>query len=224
MPAFAKTPAEQAGGLRQRPAREGEAPRAGLRGRPEEHLHLRQLRQPREQPGHRRHLRRPAQQHAPGVHDPRAQGRQARAVREADGQHAAGVRADDRRGKGGQPQADDRLPRALRAVQPGDDQDGAGHRGDGADADDPGRRRLQHRRPGAVAAPQGDGRRRLADGHRHLLAQRGAVPLRRGADRSQRDDAHDARRPALHRGRGEHQLPAAASRAASSPTARRATA
>ena len=54
--------------------------------------------------------------------------------------------------------------------------------GDGADADDPGRRRLQHRRPGAVAAPQGDGRRRLADGHRHLRAQRGAVPLGRGAE------------------------------------------
>ena len=120
--------AEQAGRLRQRTAGEGQAPGAGLRGRPEEHLHLRQLRQPRQQPGHRRHLRRPAQQHASGVHHPRAQGRQARAVREADGQHAAGVRADDRGGQGGQSQADDRLPRALRAVQPDDDQDGAGQR------------------------------------------------------------------------------------------------
>ena len=121
-----QAPAQPAGRLRQRTAREGEAPGADLRRRPEEHLHLRQLRQPREQPGHRRRLRRAAQQHAPGVHDPRAQGRQARAVREADGQHAAGVRADDRGGEGGQPQADDRLSPALRAVQPGDDQDGAG--------------------------------------------------------------------------------------------------
>ena len=45
--------------------------------------------------------------------------------------------------------------------------------------------------PGAVAAAQGDGGRRLADGHRHLRAAGRALLLGRGADRGQRDDVVD---------------------------------
>ena len=92
----------------------------------EEHLQLRELRQDRRQPGHPGRLHRAAEQHARRVHDPGAQGRQARAVREADGQHRGRLREDDRRGQGGEQEADGGVPLPLRAQQPAGHQMGAG--------------------------------------------------------------------------------------------------
>ena len=122
MPAFAKCETLEARRVRQRPSRQGRQARRALRRRSEEHLQLRELRHDQGQPRDRRRLHRAAEQHARRVHDPRAEGRQARALREADGEHAGRVRADDRRGEGGRPQADDRVPPALRAVQQRADQ------------------------------------------------------------------------------------------------------
>ena len=125
-PGLPEVPEVEGGLLRQRTPGEGGAVRPGPRGRSEEHLHLRELRQDRRQPGHPGRLHRAAQQHARRVHDPGAQGRQARAVREADGQHRGRLREDDRGGQGGEQEADGGLSLPLRAQQPARHQMGAG--------------------------------------------------------------------------------------------------
>ena len=125
--------------------------------------------------------------------------------------------------KQGGPQADGRLPLPLRALQPGDDPDGA-RAGARAGQGDPGRPRLQHRRPDPVAAQERPRGRRLADGHRHLQPAGRALHHRRRADRDQRHDATPRRETCASRKSKRRSTSSSASRAARSPTARRATA
>ena len=69
--------------------------------------------------------------------------------------------------------------------------------------------RLQHRRPEPVAAQAGHGRRRLADGHRHLRLQAARYLTGEEPTEVNAMSYTHARRPALQGGRGDDQLPAA---------------
>ena len=111
----------------------------------------------------------------------------------------------------GGPQADDRVPGAVRTVQPGSRCGWpspaslgtlklvVSDHGRNLDPSDPGR---------PVADERQAGRRRFALRHRHLQPSGGALHHGRGAGGDPGHDPQHAGRPALPRGRGERDVPA----------------
>ncbi len=113
------------------------------------------------------------------AHHPGRAGRQARLLREADGNLGGALPADDRCLQGRRPPARHRLSLPVRPASPGMHPPGARtsvrraqhHRG---------RFRHRRRRPRSMAPEARAGRRRRADGRRHLRAAGHALPHGRG--------------------------------------------